>query len=102
MARLLFRRRNGWILAVRLPRRCIYAPMRVLVTGSAGHLGEGLVRTLRERGHDAVGLDRLESPFTAHVGSIGDRELLRAALRGIDVVVHAAALHKPHMATHSP
>ena len=26
--------------------------MRVMVTGSAGHLGEGLVRTLRERGHE--------------------------------------------------
>ncbi len=25
--------------------------MRALVTGSAAHLGEGLVRTLRERGH---------------------------------------------------
>lgn len=75
--------------------------MRVLVTGSAGHLGEGLVRTLRERRHDAVGLDLVSSPFTTHVGSVSDRDLLRSCLRGVDVVMHAATLHKPHVATHS-
>jgi UDP-glucose 4-epimerase len=75
--------------------------MRVLVTGSAGHLGEGLMRTLPERGHDVVGLDLLGSPFTTHVGSIGDRDLLRRCLREVDVVIHSATLHKPHMATHS-
>jgi UDP-glucose 4-epimerase len=47
--------------------------MRVLVTGSAGHLGEALVRTLRELDRDVVGIDLLESPFTTHVGSITDR-----------------------------
>jgi len=75
--------------------------MRVLVTGSAGHLGEGLVRTLRERGHEVVGLDLLESAFTTHVGSILDRELVRRCLRAVDVVIHTATLHKPHIATHS-
>jgi len=71
------------------------------VTGSAGHLGEGLVRTLRERRHDVAGLDRLESPFTTHVGSVSDRDVVRRCLQGVDVVIHAATLHKPHMATHS-
>jgi nucleoside-diphosphate-sugar epimerase len=75
--------------------------MRVLVTGSAGHLGEGLVRTLRERGHVAAGLDRLSSPCTDHVGSVADREFVGRWVRGVDVVIHAAALHKPHVATHS-
>ena len=75
--------------------------MRVLVTGSAGHLGEGLVRTLRARGHVAAGLDRLSSPFTDHVGSVADRDFVRACQRGADVVIHAAALHKPHVETHS-
>ena len=37
---------------------------RVLVTGSAGHLGEALVRVLRAGGHEVVGLDILASPFT--------------------------------------
>jgi len=75
--------------------------MRVLVTGSAGHLGEGLVRTLRERGHVVRGLDRLSSPFTDDVGSVADRDFVRRCVRGVDVVIHAAALHKPHVATHS-
>ena len=75
--------------------------MRALVTGSAGHLGEGLVRTLRERGHDAVGLDILASPFTDHVGSVSDLGFIRECTRGADVVIHTATLHKPHVATHS-
>jgi nucleoside-diphosphate-sugar epimerase len=74
--------------------------MRVLVTGSAGHLGEGLVRTLRERRADVVGLDLVDSPFTTHVGSVSDPDFVRRCLRGTDLVVHAAALHKPHVATH--
>jgi len=41
--------------------------MRALVTGSAGHLGAGLVRTLRARGHDVVGLDLLASQFTDRI-----------------------------------
>ena len=75
--------------------------MRVLVTGSAGHLGEGLVQTLRQRGHEATGLDLLQSPWTSHVGSVTDRDFVRKCLRGVDVVIHAATLHKPHVATHS-
>jgi len=75
--------------------------MRVLVTGSAGHLGEALVRTLRELGRDVVGLDVLESPFTTHVGSIVDRAFVRRYLRGVKIVFHPATLHKPHVVTHS-
>src|SRR5688572_23648578 len=75
--------------------------MRVVVTGSAGHLGDGLVQTLRQRGHDVAGLDLLESPSTAHVGSVADRDFVGRCLRGVDVVIHCATLHKPHVATHS-
>ena len=74
--------------------------MRVLVTGSAGHLGEGLVRTLRERRHEVAGLDLVQSPFTTHVGSITDHAFIRRCMRGVDSVIHAATLHKPHVATH--
>ena len=75
--------------------------MRVLVTGSAGHLGEALVRTLREGLHEVVGLDLLASPFTTHVGSIADPDCVSGCMRGVDLVLHTAALHKPHVATHS-
>jgi UDP-glucose 4-epimerase len=76
-------------------------PMRVLITGSSGHLGEALVRTLRGTGHEIVGLDVLERPFTTHVGSIIDRACVERCMRGVHTVFHAATLHKPHLATHS-
>jgi nucleoside-diphosphate-sugar epimerase len=75
--------------------------MKILVTGSAGHLGEGLVRTLRADGIEAVGLDILASPYTDVTGSIADRALVRTAMQGVDAVVHAATLHKPHVGSHS-
>jgi nucleoside-diphosphate-sugar epimerase len=74
--------------------------MRVLVTGSSGHLGEALCRVLRADGIDVTGLDLLPSPYTAVVGSIADRRLVRRALEGIDAVLHAATLHKPHVGSH--
>lgn len=75
--------------------------MKVLVTGSAGHLGEGLVRTLRAGDHDVVGIDILESPFTTHMGSIADRDVVKRCMKGVETVFHAATLHKPHVATHT-
>src|SRR5271154_5141748 len=75
--------------------------MKVLVTGSAGHLGEALVRTLLDLDHEVVGLDVLASPFTSHVGSISDRPTVARCMSGVGVVFHAATLHKPHVATHS-
>jgi UDP-glucose 4-epimerase len=75
--------------------------MKILVTGSSGHLGEGLVRSLRGSGHEVMGLDLLPSEFTDRVGSIADRAFVRQCLEGVDSVLHAATLHKPHVVTHS-
>jgi UDP-glucose 4-epimerase len=75
--------------------------MKILVTGSAGHLGEALMRTLVRQGHDAIGIDRLRSPFTQRVGSISDRAFVHDCMHGVQAVLHAATLHKPHVATHS-
>jgi UDP-glucose 4-epimerase len=75
--------------------------MKVLVTGSAGHLGEALIRTLISRNYEVAGLDLLPSPFTTHAGSLTDRSLIKRALVGVKIVFHTATLHKPHVATHS-
>ena len=75
--------------------------MAVLVTGSAGHLGEAILRTLHTQGVPSLGLDRKGSPFTELVGSISDRAFVSASMKGVSAVVHAATLHKPHVATHS-
>jgi nucleoside-diphosphate-sugar epimerase len=75
--------------------------MKFLVTGSSGHLGEALVRTLRAQGRDVLGLDLRPGAFTTATGSITDRDLVRRCLAGIGTVFHTATLHKPHVATHS-
>jgi nucleoside-diphosphate-sugar epimerase len=75
--------------------------MKVLVTGSAGHLGEGLARTLKALHYEVIGVDILASPFTTHVGSITDRDFVKSCLDGVKIVFHTATLHKPHVATHS-
>ncbi|MCG2631417.1 NAD(P)-dependent oxidoreductase [Bradyrhizobium sp. WYCCWR 13023] len=75
--------------------------MTILVSGSAGHLGEAILRTLRRRGSPARGLDLKPSPFTDAVGSIVDPTFVRAQMDGVTAVIHTATLHKPHVATHS-
>ncbi|MFK7955188.1 MAG: NAD-dependent epimerase/dehydratase family protein [Lysobacterales bacterium] len=73
---------------------------RVLVTGSAGHLGEALVRRLQPE-FDVVGADIQASPTTTHVGSVADGNFVKRCMAGVSTVYHTATLHKPHVATHS-
>ncbi|HEY1415448.1 MAG TPA: NAD(P)-dependent oxidoreductase [Caulobacteraceae bacterium] len=75
--------------------------MKALVTGAAGHLGEALALRLTDRGDEVVGLDRLTSPQVNFVGEIGDEDFIDRAMVGVEIVFHAATLHKPHVATHS-
>ena len=74
--------------------------MKILVTGSSGHLGEALMRVLRKEGNDVLGIDILPSPYTGQVGSIADKNFVRKNMQGITHVLHTATLHKPHVATH--
>jgi UDP-glucose 4-epimerase len=75
--------------------------MKILVTGSAGYLGQALVKVFRQQGHVVTGLDVLASPETDVVASITDRTAVAQQLQGVNAVLHAATLHKPHVATHS-
>jgi nucleoside-diphosphate-sugar epimerase len=74
---------------------------RVLITGSAGHLGEALAWTLARQGKSVIGIDIKASQYTTHPGSVTDAELITEAMDGVDTVFHAATLHKPHVVTHS-
>lgn len=76
--------------------------MKILVTGSAGHLGEALMRTLQQMKYEVVGIDVLASPFTNYTGTIADRDFVKQCMQGVNVVLHTATLHKPHVATHTP
>src|SRR5262245_15288818 len=75
--------------------------MTILITGSAGHFGEALMRCLRAAHRPARGVDIKPSALTDCVGSIGDRDFIRRCMQGVRAVIHSATLHKPHAATHS-
>lgn len=59
------------------------------------------MRTLSAAGYDVRGIDLALGDFTTAVGSIADRDVVRAHVAGTDAVIHAATLHKPHIVTHS-
>lgn len=59
------------------------------------------MHTLRKQGQEVEGLDLLPSPTTTLVGSLTDRNLARQAMQKTEAVLHAATLHKPHVATHT-
>jgi UDP-glucose 4-epimerase len=75
--------------------------MKILVTGSAGHLGEALMRTQAQLHQSTIGVDIRNSAFTHAVGTVTERKFVRDCMRNIDVVLHTATLHKPHIATHT-
>src|SRR3954467_3172359 len=78
-----------------------FGGVTVLVTGSSGHLGEALMRTLQAQRREAVGIDVLPGAFTHHEGSITERAFVCRCMKGVTTVLHTATLHKPHVATHS-
>lgn len=71
--------------------------MKALVTGGGGFLGRRMVELLRERGDDVVFLARGSYPEVEATGARGlqidlrDRDPLRQAVTGCDVVFHVAA-----------
>ncbi len=70
--------------------------MRVLVTGSSGRIGAAVARQLAPH-CEVFGLDCLQGEATRHLGDIRDDALLDRATRGMDAVIHVAALHAPHV-----
>jgi dihydroflavonol-4-reductase len=76
--------------------------VRVLVTGATGFIGEALAERLAERGDQVRALVRPTSRTEAltrlgaelAVGRLGEPATLRAALAGVDAVVHLAGLVK--------
>jgi nucleoside-diphosphate-sugar epimerase len=74
--------------------------MRVLLTGGTGYLGSAVLRTLRERGHDAYALVRsdkaaqavTDAGAEALVGDLADVPWLTRQLAGGDGAINLAAL----------
>ena len=67
--------------------------MRVLVTGATSMIGACTVHELLRRGHEVHVMQRGESDLPVQVfrGDICDSVVVRAAIHGCDVVIHAAA-----------
>jgi UDP-glucose 4-epimerase len=66
--------------------------MKILVTDSAGHLGEALMRSLEGTDHEAIGVDIDRSPFTRRAASITERSFVKQCMQGVDVALHTATL----------
>lgn len=69
--------------------------MKFLLTGSSGFIGSYLVNALRARGHQVVGVDRVEPAWAAPQefihGDLQDPSTLDRAVHEIDCVFHLAA-----------
>jgi 2-alkyl-3-oxoalkanoate reductase len=74
--------------------------MRILVTGGTGFTGKALVQRLLDQGHEVVALDYKEGLKTQELrewgaevvlGSVTDKDVVRRAMRGVEVVHHLAA-----------
>jgi nucleoside-diphosphate-sugar epimerase len=65
----------------------------VLITGSAGRIGQAVVRELQARGHAVRGFDMAPTPGAdqAVVGSITDAAAVQSAMQGVTALVHLAA-----------
>jgi UDP-glucose 4-epimerase len=74
--------------------------MRVLVTGSSGQLGAEVARQLTST-ETVIGLDVLPGEWTTQVGDVADIGLVADLMRGVDVVIHIASLHAPHVGQRS-
>lgn len=70
--------------------------MRIVLTGSSGRVGRAIFSALAGK-HQVVGIDRTPFSTTHIVGDFAVERLLRVALTGADAVIHAAALHAPHV-----
>lgn len=74
--------------------------MRILITGSSGQLGTEIARQLSQQ-NKTTGIDIIPGSWTQHIINITDRDAVDALMKDIDVVIHIASLHAPHLSTHS-
>lgn len=71
--------------------------MNILITGSAGRIGSAIYHLFKAQAHQVIGLDRLASPTTDWVCDLLEIKSHQKQLKEIDVIIHCAALHAPHI-----
>ncbi len=71
---------------------------RILVTGSSGWIGSAICeRAAREA--LVVGLDLVPGKWTSARGDAADPRVVAGLMRDVDIVIHVAGLHAPHVRT---
>ncbi|MBF6469874.1 NAD(P)-dependent oxidoreductase [Nocardia beijingensis] len=67
------------------------------MTGSSGVVGAAAAQQMHTAGWRVRGWDRRPGRWTTVCGDVRDEGLRARALAGVDVVMHVAALHAPHV-----
>ncbi|NRA82592.1 MAG: NAD(P)-dependent oxidoreductase [Gammaproteobacteria bacterium] len=70
--------------------------MKILITGTTGRIGRAIYIKLMQQ-HQVIGIDRLPCSTVDLIGDIRDDNFIKQALNSVDVIVHTAALHAPHV-----
>lgn len=70
--------------------------MKILITGTAGRVASHIYVQLMKN-HQVKGVDKTPASTVDVIGDICDEKFMADALIGMDVVVHTAALHAPHV-----
>src|SRR6516165_10360801 len=71
-----------------------HSPLMILITGSAGRIGQAVVRELNSQGRPLRGFDLMPTPGIKDslVGNISDTEAVCQAARGVQAIIHLAAI----------
>ena len=81
--------------------------MKVLITGGFGYLGENIAKFLKEKGYDIriFSIKHHESKkekYETQIGNILSKIDLKKACKGVDHIIHLAALSNPEMCKKDP
>lgn len=76
--------------------------MKVLVTGSAGRLGQAIIELLRFKKIQSIGIDLLKSKTTDIVLDIRNKKDVANVIKKVDRVIHTAAVHGRHLDMNLP
>jgi nucleoside-diphosphate-sugar epimerase len=76
--------------------------MNVLVTGSSGRLGRAIIKLLRSKKIDCIGLDKVASKTTDLIADIRDWGEVIPIVKKADHLIHTAAFHGRHVEKNVP
>ena len=71
--------------------------MNILITGRAGRIGSAVYRLFKSHHLSIIGLDQIASPTTDCLVDLLEIKAHNNLLKEIDVIIHCAALHAPHV-----